>query len=829
MSDTPASTFVDNERQRLVNHVLVGPDEHGVTEYGLRLAHALSELAGGQSVPVHRFATWQDLRDAVDGGWRPGRPSDPGHPSDPGDPVHVTFTDHLFGADPQAAVELVDKLAESRPLSVSVHDVPQPQEGTARYQRRAAAYVRLAERADVLWVNSEHEARFFREECRSQGSRAVDPRIVPLPLPATLTDATDTAGKRGGSGVASDVTVMGFIYPGKGHAELIDALAGTGVRVRALGALAAGHAELGEQLTQAAERGGLDLEISGYLPEEDLERAMRAADVPVCPHRHFSASGSLMKWVALGRRVLVADSDYARELAELWPEFIVTVRDDQWAKAIAELPQGFSEPLEPPTNWTWQDVARAYQRTWLRRIGGVISRQGVAENATDREYAEPPLVSVIVPYYNNPTDLERLVRALDQQDYPGDIECIVADDGSDTPPPIPRDLGFPVRVVRQEDRGFRAAAARNLGAQHARGSVLAFLDGDTIPRSSYLTHAVAGPTADPRVVTIGTRLHGDGTEPTWLADAWKSTDDLHATDDSLWRFVISAVLTCSAELFDRVGGFDGSIVGYGGEDWDFGWRCWNAGALFHHEAKAIADHDAHDWAGRTSSAEAACEEKNRETVALAPRISHPLARPAGVVFTVPDVLVILPAASTWPVGACESVIAGWLALPDVHLLCPRTPGATALFAADPRVHFFSSDATNQPSHTDPAGEWMGARLRVHLAVPAIPQSLEDVTEVDNLGGHVRLIAPPESGERLVREESEVPGEPEELVLAEVDSARYRASRAPGDGPGDALRDVPSDAKAPPRRIPGLVRDVPIAEPWEIIGEPQRLERRFAGW
>ena len=122
MSDTPASTFVNDERQRPVNHVLVGPNEHGVTEYGLRLVRALSHLAGGQTVPVHRFATWQKLRDAVDGGWRPG---------EPGDPVHVTFTDHLFGADPQAAVELVDKLAESRPLSVSVHDVPQPQEAVA--------------------------------------------------------------------------------------------------------------------------------------------------------------------------------------------------------------------------------------------------------------------------------------------------------------------------------------------------------------------------------------------------------------------------------------------------------------------------------------------------------------------------------------------------------------------------------------------------------------------------------------------------------------------------------------------------------------------------
>ena len=52
-----------------------------------------------------------------------------------------------------------------------------------------------------------------------------------------------------------------------------------------------------------------------------------------------------------------------------------------------------------------------------------------------------------------------------------------------------------VRVVRQPRDGFRAAAARNLGAGHARGRVLCFLDGDTVPEDGYVAalHTVREP------------------------------------------------------------------------------------------------------------------------------------------------------------------------------------------------------------------------------------------------------------------------------------------------------------------------------------------------
>ena len=77
-----------------------------------------------------------------------------------------------------------------------------------------------------------------------------------------------------------------------------------------------------------------------------------------------------------------------------------------------------------------------------------------------------PFVSVVIPHYNDAEALERVVAAVRAQDYAGEVEIVVADDGSAEPPEIEG-----VRVVRQEDKGFRAAAARNLGADAARGEI----------------------------------------------------------------------------------------------------------------------------------------------------------------------------------------------------------------------------------------------------------------------------------------------------------------------------------------------------------------------
>lgn len=619
-------------------------------------------------------------------------------------PVHVTFTDHLFGPTPDEAVDALLAELDGRRFSVSFHDVPQEGEGAERFARRAGAYQRLAAAADLAVTNSHHEAAFFDAEVE----------VIPLPLPtAPRLDIEPEPGTVG---------VLGFIYPGKGHSVVAEA-AGD-LRVRALGGFSAGHEDM--------ELPGV--EVTGYLSEEDLWAEMARIAVPVCPHLHVSASGSMMRWLAAGRRVLVADSTYAREVAEQFPDQVRLVQD--WATdiAAAAADPDFSRTIELPVTWGWPEVATRWQELWAETFPAEFRGNVVAEESGDA-----PSISVIVPHYNNPEMLTQVIRGLEAQTFDGKIEVIVADDGSTELPRV--DTALSLTIVAQEDLGFRAAAARNLGAARATNDVLVFLDADTVSEPGYVAAASAWVARDPRCVVVGTRLQEDG-EPQWLIDAWQRTRDLTHADDTSWRYVISSVLTLSRELFTSVGGFDETMVGYGGEDWELGWRLWNAGAKFRHEPAAVATHLEPEWAQRGGDS----GEKNVESIALAHRVTHPIARPDGVVFARQDVVVHLPEDSP------EPVVASWLAAGDVRVASP----ASDLFRDDPRV-----------------GPGPG-RVSMSLTRPLLaPENLPDfVARIEALGGLADLVAG-----------GEVVGSARSLRVSTDSPARVHVDLAPWTGPG----------------------------------------------
>ncbi len=242
--------------------------------------------------------------------------------------------------------------------------------------------------------------------------------------------------------------------------------------------------------------------------------------------------------------------------------------------------------------------------------------------------ARQPDVSVIIPYYQSRPQLDLVLEALRLQDYPAErFEVIVADDGS--PDPLILNSGpaggSRIKVVRQPDQGFRAAAARNLGARVADGELLCFLDQDTVPEPDYLSRLTRLPALLPDALVVGRRRHADlrgwtparlgawlsGTgeppqqfpAPAWLDDAYRGSGNLLDCDERSYRFIISAVMACSAGLFHELGGFDESFTSYGGEDWELAFRAWNAGAVLAHEPRAVAWHDGPDWAGRGDTAE----------------------------------------------------------------------------------------------------------------------------------------------------------------------------------------------------------------------------------
>ena len=758
----------------LPTHLIIGPEQHGVVEYGQHLARH----TGG---PIFRVNSWKDL------------PSD--HRLLPAGPWQIYFTDHLFGETPSEAVARLLALAGGRPLSVSFHDIPQPEEGKDRFAARKAAYIQLAKAADIVVVNSHHEADFFTTQRENRAQ--IQPHVIPLPIPSrSLLELPEHGDRIDADPQERHVSIMGFIYPGKGHLEFLQSLTQKShhsiTALHALGRIADGHEWLAPELHAAADRAGVELSITGFLEPDELERALHHSDIPVCAHRHFSASGSLMKWLGMGRRVLVADSPYSRELQSRWPDFIVVVENDAWLDAIEALPSDFTQPIDPPCDWTWEHVSSSFHRMWANEEWD-FSRNDPRLGVWPDQW---PLVSVVIPYFDNPAGLDSMLNALEVQDYPGDFECVIADDGSTKPPRFTAaNFSFPIHVVHQEDRGFRAAAARNLGASAAQGSILAFLDGDTVPSPAYLRESARLPILEHRAVVVGKRLHGEvfdsgAAEPEWLREGYAKTGDLANADDSAWRFVISAVLTCHRDLFENIGGFDDTIVGYGGEDWEFAWKAWNAGAVLHRCSAAVAFHPEPDWSGRSTDQRDAFTQKNGESLALAQRIAHPLTRPDSVVFATPQVQVILPPTmNRWEAGVAVHVMCMWLAHPGVHIAVPDhglTEAERSFFSHDPRVSIQT--------------QLSSAPVQLQIYAPTCPRSIADFrslyARLDSLGGEAAIYS-------LEKDEAD-----KSAMLGRIHTARRMALTAAGITPFDPVR---------------------VYVSWPHFGLTRRIERDFAGW
>ncbi len=95
-----------------------------------------------------------------------------------------------------------------------------------------------------------------------------------------------------------------------------------------------------------------------------------------------------------------------------------------------------------------------------------------------------PLVSVVIPAYNNQDTVEICLRAVFGSDYPT-YEVILVNDNS-TDKTLARARAFDCRFVDLE-KNLGAAGARNRGAALARGEILFFVDADVIIESDTIS------------------------------------------------------------------------------------------------------------------------------------------------------------------------------------------------------------------------------------------------------------------------------------------------------------------------------------------------------
>jgi glycosyltransferase involved in cell wall biosynthesis len=196
-----------------------------------------------------------------------------------------------------------------------------------------------------------------------------------------------------------------------------------------------------------------------------------------------------------------------------------------------------------------------------------------------------PTVSVIVPVRDAGDDLRRLVDALAAQSLErAGFEVIVVDDGSTD--------GSAVRVGTR-DRWIRVLscrpenpyAARNRGAAVARGSVLAFCDADCRPEADWLARGVAA--LEGVDLVAGSVLFTSPERKTvWaLVDTETFLDQERAVRAGR---AVTANLFVRRTLFEREGGFDGTIAN--GGDHEFVSRCVASGARLTYAPDVVVWH-----------------------------------------------------------------------------------------------------------------------------------------------------------------------------------------------------------------------------------------------
>jgi len=231
--------------------------------------------------------------------------------------------------------------------------------------------------------------------------------------------------------------------------------------------------------------------------------------------------------------------------------------------------------------------------------------------------------AVIVTTYNRPDALEAaLAGYFAQADL--DFELLIADDGSGD---LTRDMvarhaaraPFPLHHVWQEDRGFRAGAARNRAVLRTAADYLIFVDGDCIPTQNFVRQHKS--LAEPGFFLSGNRVllsesftrqaldnrlplhhwHAARWVRAWIArDVNRILPLLQLPGGSFRKRSTrqwEGVKTCNLSLwradFLRVNGFDESYSGWGLEDSDLAIRLIHAGVL--HKSARFAAPVFHLW------------------------------------------------------------------------------------------------------------------------------------------------------------------------------------------------------------------------------------------
>ncbi len=328
----------------VIGFLHIGRLEHGVCRYGRLLAEEAKRRA---DLSVTEYAVILPNEGDMDARLL----REAARQLSSADVVHIQFTEAIWGTDAHRFRNLWTFLRHCHaPVVVTIHDTePVPPQAEFQPRRSSKQMLRRQVHRWLHWAGiapnylvAHHDIRHWlmaqtvcsfvctAEEKRRLNAPHLHGKIRQIPhfieqrpsLP-TRTEARTALGLNG----QIVITLLGFIYGGKGYEILLDAvaiLARPDVFVVFAGGAIPGNDAYLDSLQTRARSLGIDqqLRITGYLSEDELNYYLVATDIPVCPYEQCYASSSLSSWLSAKMAVLASDLPQFREYHELEPNAI---------------------------------------------------------------------------------------------------------------------------------------------------------------------------------------------------------------------------------------------------------------------------------------------------------------------------------------------------------------------------------------------------------------------------------------------------------------------------------------------------------------------------
>jgi len=183
------------------------------------------------------------------------------------------------------------------------------------------------------------------------------------------------------------------------------------------------------------------------------------------------------------------------------------------------------------------------------------------------------LLSVVLPVYDDQGNLDRILAELQANDPTENWEVIVVDDGSSEPLQLTSDCPSHWKIFRNESRQG-AAAARNVGVQHAHGEFIVLLSVFLKIPENYISQ-ITGFVNNTR---FDIAQHLVKKAPDVKADHFQEflLNQNGRLPDNTRRLPVKNTIFTAAilkrDLFNEVGGFDENMNHYGGHELDLAYR-----------------------------------------------------------------------------------------------------------------------------------------------------------------------------------------------------------------------------------------------------------------